>query len=152
LPGGTVPEELRHEFRQFWEVSADVLDDDDHDLDQTVTMLMKERMIMMMMTSDSRWLLRFSQVVAMMMMMMMMMMTMMLIWLMMMLMMTLMTLVVVLQRHRSHPLRGRNVIVRSVCPQIYGMLTVKLAILLTVIGGIEQVGTMTMMMMIITII
>jgi len=31
------------------------------------------------------------------------------------------------------------VIVGSVCPQIYGLLIPKLAILLTVIGGVEQV-------------
>lgn len=38
---------------------------------------------------------------------------------------------------RPRPLRGRNAIVRSVCPQVYGMLAVKLAILLTIIGGVE---------------
>jgi len=36
------------------------------------------------------------------------------------------------------PLVARNIIVRSVCPQIYGMLVVKLAILLTIIGGVEM--------------
>lgn len=39
---------------------------------------------------------------------------------------------------RKESLFARNIIVRSVCPQIYGMLVVKLAILLTIIGGVEQ--------------
>lgn len=39
---------------------------------------------------------------------------------------------------KKEPLFARNLIVRSVCPQIYGMLVVKLAILLTIIGGVEQ--------------
>ena len=43
--------------------------------------------------------------------------------------------------HVEDPLFGRNIIVRSVCPQIYGMLVVKLAILLTIIGGVEQVSS-----------
>ncbi len=39
---------------------------------------------------------------------------------------------------RGQPLVARNTILRSVCPQIYGMMMVKLAILLTIIGGVEQ--------------
>jgi DNA helicase MCM9 len=39
---------------------------------------------------------------------------------------------------RQEPLFARNIIVRSVCPQIYGMLQVKLAILLTIIGGVDH--------------
>jgi DNA helicase MCM9 len=34
------------------------------------------------------------------------------------------------------PMRGRNVIVASVCPQIYGLFVVKLSLLLTLIGGV----------------
>ena len=42
--------------------------------------------------------------------------------------------------YMDDPLFARNIIVRSVCPQIYGMLVVKLSILLTIIGGVEQVS------------
>ena len=43
------------------------------------------------------------------------------------------------QEHEDCPLQGRDVIIRSICPQIYGLLKVKLAILLTVIGGVDRV-------------
>ncbi|KAF8067336.1 MCM9 [Scenedesmus sp. PABB004] len=37
--------------------------------------------------------------------------------------------------HASCPLKGRNKILASVCPQIYGLFLVKLAVALTLIGG-----------------
>ncbi|OQR87701.1 DNA replication licensing factor MCM9 [Thraustotheca clavata] len=39
------------------------------------------------------------------------------------------------QTHRENPLTGRNQILASICPQVYGMFIVKLAVALTVIGG-----------------
>ena len=36
------------------------------------------------------------------------------------------------------PIRGRSVIVNSFCPQIHGLFLVKLATLMTVIGGCEM--------------
>lgn len=42
-------------------------------------------------------------------------------------------------QHRACPLEGRNRLVNSFCPQIYGMFLVKLAVLLTVIGGCDDI-------------
>lgn len=39
---------------------------------------------------------------------------------------------------RKAPLQGRDALVRSFCPQIFGLHLVKLAVLLTVIGGCDQ--------------
>ncbi|GLE03415.1 hypothetical protein PINS_up012317 [Pythium insidiosum] len=41
--------------------------------------------------------------------------------------------------HASTPMRARNAIVASVCPKVYGLFVVKLALALTVIGGCAHV-------------
>ncbi|XP_078157298.1 minichromosome maintenance 9 isoform X1 [Carex rostrata] len=41
--------------------------------------------------------------------------------------------------YRSTPLKGRNAILQGICPQIFGLFTVKLAIALTMIGGVQHV-------------
>jgi DNA helicase MCM9 len=45
--------------------------------------------------------------------------------------------------HASHPLRGRDLIVGSVCPQLYGLFLVKLAMLLTLVGGVGSMDSDT---------
>jgi DNA replicative helicase MCM subunit Mcm2 (Cdc46/Mcm family) len=40
---------------------------------------------------------------------------------------------------RCRPLAGRNVILQSVCPQLHGLFTVKLAVALVLAGGVAQV-------------
>ncbi|KAM0918113.1 hypothetical protein ACQ4PT_008770 [Festuca glaucescens] len=42
-------------------------------------------------------------------------------------------------KHRDTPLKGRNEILKGICPQIYGLFTVKLAVALTLIGGVQHV-------------
>ncbi|KAK4476914.1 hypothetical protein RD792_016080 [Penstemon davidsonii] len=37
------------------------------------------------------------------------------------------------------PLKGRNAILRAICPQVFGLFTVKLAVALTLIGGVQHV-------------
>eukprot|EP00268_Persea_americana_P060899 TRINITY_DN7637_c0_g1_i3.p1 TRINITY_DN7637_c0_g1~~TRINITY_DN7637_c0_g1_i3.p1 ORF type:complete len:552 (+),score=79.64 TRINITY_DN7637_c0_g1_i3:59-1657(+) len=37
------------------------------------------------------------------------------------------------------PLKGRNAILRGICPQVFGLFTVKLAVALTLIGGVQHV-------------
>ena len=39
------------------------------------------------------------------------------------------------KKYADQPLRARNHILSSICPQVYGMFTVKLSIALTLIGG-----------------
>lgn len=41
--------------------------------------------------------------------------------------------------HSSNPLEGRNHIVASVCPQIFGCYVVKLAVILVLIGGVQRI-------------
>ncbi|PVV00636.1 hypothetical protein BB560_004977, partial [Smittium megazygosporum] len=41
-------------------------------------------------------------------------------------------------RYRHDPIKGRDVIVSSVCPQIFGLYVVKLAVLLVLIGGVGK--------------
>ncbi|KAK9824018.1 hypothetical protein WJX72_006994 [[Myrmecia] bisecta] len=41
--------------------------------------------------------------------------------------------------HRACPLRGRNKILASICPQIFGLFTVKLATMLMLAGGVQRV-------------
>ncbi|KAG5184881.1 MCM2/3/5 family-domain-containing protein [Tribonema minus] len=41
-------------------------------------------------------------------------------------------------QHASAPLALRNTLVASICPQIYGLFAVKLAVLLTLIGGVTE--------------
>ncbi|XP_076924852.1 putative DNA helicase MCM9 [Bidens hawaiensis] len=40
---------------------------------------------------------------------------------------------------KDTPLSGRNAILRAICPQVYGLFTVKLAVALTLIGGVQHV-------------
>ncbi|ETO05129.1 hypothetical protein RFI_32268, partial [Reticulomyxa filosa] len=41
-------------------------------------------------------------------------------------------------QHGTHPLQARNQIVSNICPQLCGMFVVKLAVALTIIGGVTQ--------------
>ncbi|KAA8536431.1 hypothetical protein F0562_028909 [Nyssa sinensis] len=41
--------------------------------------------------------------------------------------------------YKDTPLKGRNAILRGVCPQVFGLFTVKLAVALTLIGGVQHV-------------
>ncbi|XP_074567887.1 putative DNA helicase MCM9 isoform X2 [Curcuma longa] len=41
--------------------------------------------------------------------------------------------------YRATPLRGRNAILQGICPQVFGLFTVKLAVTLTLIGGVQHV-------------
>ncbi|KAL5705129.1 DNA helicase [Ranunculus cassubicifolius] len=43
-------------------------------------------------------------------------------------------------KYKDTPLKGRNVILQGICPQIYGLFTVKLAVALTLIGGVQHIG------------
>ncbi|XP_073141326.1 probable DNA helicase MCM9 isoform X2 [Henckelia pumila] len=40
---------------------------------------------------------------------------------------------------RDSPLKGRNAVLRGICPQVFGLFTVKLAVALTLIGGVQHV-------------
>ncbi|KAF7803755.1 putative DNA helicase MCM9 isoform X1 [Senna tora] len=42
---------------------------------------------------------------------------------------------------KDSPLKGRNAILRGICPQVFGLFTVKLAVALTLIGGVQHVHT-----------
>jgi len=42
------------------------------------------------------------------------------------------------RENASCPLRARNLIVESLCPNLYGLFSVKLAVLLTLIGGVAE--------------
>ena len=44
------------------------------------------------------------------------------------------------EMHKSSPLSGRNKIIASICPQVFGLYLVKLAVALTLIGGIQRVS------------
>jgi len=43
------------------------------------------------------------------------------------------------EEYRLTPLKGRNFILEGICPQIFGLFTVKLAVALTLIGGVQHV-------------
>ncbi|XP_062233313.1 probable DNA helicase MCM9 [Phragmites australis] len=43
------------------------------------------------------------------------------------------------EEHKDTPLKGRNLILKGICPQIFGLFTVKLAVALTLIGGVQHV-------------
>nr|GMC83524.1 probable DNA helicase MCM9 [Ipomoea batatas] len=43
------------------------------------------------------------------------------------------------QDFEGSPLKGRNAVLRGVCPQVFGLFTVKLAVTLTLIGGVEHI-------------
>ncbi|GMN58942.1 hypothetical protein TIFTF001_028034 [Ficus carica] len=40
---------------------------------------------------------------------------------------------------KDTPLKGRNAILQGICPQVFGLFTVKLAVALTLIGGVQHV-------------
>ncbi|KAK2971790.1 hypothetical protein RJ640_018479, partial [Escallonia rubra] len=40
---------------------------------------------------------------------------------------------------KDTPLQGRNAILRGICPQVFGLFTVKLAVALTLIGGVQHI-------------
>ncbi|XAR53035.1 DNA helicase [Bertholletia excelsa] len=40
---------------------------------------------------------------------------------------------------KDTPLKGRNAILRGICPQVFGLFTVKLAVALTLIGGVQHI-------------
>lgn len=42
-------------------------------------------------------------------------------------------------QYKGNPFKGRNAILQSICPQIFGLYTVKLAVALTLIGGVQHV-------------
>ncbi|MCO5589374.1 hypothetical protein L7F22_043341 [Adiantum nelumboides] len=42
-------------------------------------------------------------------------------------------------QYQQNPFKGRNAILQSICPQIYGLFTVKLAVALTLIGGVQHI-------------
>lgn len=44
------------------------------------------------------------------------------------------------QEHAECPLLGRNLLLQSVCPQLQGLCMVKLALMLMLIGGEQQVS------------
>ncbi|PIA52022.1 hypothetical protein AQUCO_01000125v1 [Aquilegia coerulea] len=41
--------------------------------------------------------------------------------------------------YKDNPLKGRNAILQALCPQVFGLFTVKLAVALTLIGGVQHV-------------
>lgn len=43
------------------------------------------------------------------------------------------------ERHKEFPFSGRNHILASFCPQVYGLYVVKLAVTLVLIGGVKRV-------------
>lgn len=43
------------------------------------------------------------------------------------------------KQHEREPMRGRNEIIASICPKVYGLFIVKLGVVLTVIGGCTHV-------------
>eukprot|EP00794_Sanderia_malayensis_P020029 gene20029-21992_t len=44
------------------------------------------------------------------------------------------------QLHSNHPLHGRNEILTSFCPQVFGLYVVKLSVALALIGGVQHVS------------
>jgi DNA replicative helicase MCM subunit Mcm2 (Cdc46/Mcm family) len=46
-----------------------------------------------------------------------------------------------MERDRKRPIAARNFICQAVCPALYGMSLIKLALLLTLIGGSQDVGS-----------
>lgn len=40
--------------------------------------------------------------------------------------------------YKSRPLTGRNIILGSLCPKLYGMYVVKLAVSLVIVGGVSR--------------
>ncbi|KAH9608982.1 hypothetical protein KSS87_020935, partial [Heliosperma pusillum] len=42
-------------------------------------------------------------------------------------------------KFKDTPLEGRNAILKGICPQVFGLFTVKLAVALTLIGGVQHI-------------
>eukprot|EP01080_Neovahlkampfia_damariscottae_P009413 gene9413-1620_t len=47
------------------------------------------------------------------------------------------------EHYKKYPLTGRNLILKSMCPQIYGLYLVKLSVALTLIGGVQMMKDST---------
>jgi DNA helicase MCM9 len=47
------------------------------------------------------------------------------------------------EKHEKNPLKARNLILKSMCPQLYGLYLVKLAVAMTLIGGVSTVTNST---------
>jgi len=45
------------------------------------------------------------------------------------------------EKHRDNPLRARNLIVSSICPQIFGLFAVKLILVMSLVGGTSRRDT-----------
>ncbi|XP_071525523.1 uncharacterized protein [Panulirus ornatus] len=45
------------------------------------------------------------------------------------------------EQHKYNPLSGRNIVLASFCPQVYGLYVVKLAVAVVVSGGVQKVDT-----------
>ena len=43
------------------------------------------------------------------------------------------------REHEGCPLAGRNKILASICPQVYGLYAVKISVCLTIIGGLQRI-------------
>ena len=39
--------------------------------------------------------------------------------------------------HADRPLEGRNLVIASFCPQVFGLYIVKLSVFLALVGGVE---------------
>lgn len=44
------------------------------------------------------------------------------------------------EKYEFKPLSGRNEIIASICPQVFGLYLVKLAVALTLIGGVQKIS------------
>ncbi|KAL2629347.1 hypothetical protein R1flu_014033 [Riccia fluitans] len=44
------------------------------------------------------------------------------------------------EEYGDTPLKGRNEILQGICPQVFGLFTVKLAVALTLIGGVQHIN------------
>jgi DNA helicase MCM9 len=44
------------------------------------------------------------------------------------------------ERYRDRPMTGRNKLIEAFCPQVYGLYIIKLAVMLTMTGGVQHVA------------
>ncbi|XP_045125419.1 DNA helicase MCM9-like isoform X2 [Portunus trituberculatus] len=47
------------------------------------------------------------------------------------------------EHHKHCPLTGRNIILASICPEVYGLYVVKLALAVVLAGGVQRIGSTT---------
>ncbi|XP_063846582.1 DNA helicase MCM9-like [Scylla paramamosain] len=47
------------------------------------------------------------------------------------------------EHHKHRPFTGRNIILASICPEVYGLYVVKLALAVVVAGGVQKTGSTT---------